>query len=248
MFEHLRFSVDDGVASIVLAHPGKLNVLSRKLLAELIEALDRAKADDARVVVLTAEGRAFSSGGDLSDPLTQAGKLGEILEEAYHPALLALLAMPMPVICGVAGMVVGGACGLALACDIVIAADDAQFDFAFARIGLVPDCGLAWLLPRAVGRNRARSILLRGLQIGAADALSMGMVQQVVVRDMMETAVGALARSLAAAPALGLGLAKQLITACEGLTFEEALAAERTAQDRAGRSDEFKTVFARIGG
>lgn len=244
MFDRLTFSIDDGIATIVLAHPEKLNVLSRALLAELVEALDLATAAQAHVVVLTAEGRAFSSGGDLSDPSTRAGELGTILAEAYHPALRALMAMPMPVICGVNGKAVGGGCGLALACDVVIAADDATFDFAFARIGLVPDCGLAWLLPRIVGRNRARSILLGGRIVGATEALAIGMVEQVVPQDMLATVLSTLARSFAARPGFATRLSKQLIEHRETISLEEALRAELVAQEEAGRSEEFKAILA----
>lgn len=244
MFSRLRFTVDDGVASIVLAHPEKLNVLSRELLADLIEAFGRARDAAARVVILSAEGRAFSSGGDLSDPLTRAGELAALLDEAYHPTQRALLALPMPVVCAVHGRVVGGACGLALACDVVIAAEDAMFDFAFARIGLTPDCGLPWLLPRIVGRNRARHILLGGRQVAAAEALSIGMVEQVVSNDALETATWALAHSLAAHPSFALSLSKQVMAQSEFLTFDDALKVEGEAQDRAGKSDDFKTLLA----
>lgn len=247
MYEPLTFMVDQGVATITLAHPEKLNVLSRELLAKLIAALERAKAAQAHVVVLTAEGRAFSSGGDLSDPSTRAGELGAILTDAYHPALRALMAMPMPVICGVNGKAVGGGCGLALACDVVIAADNASFDFAFARIGLVPDCGLAWLLPRIVGRNRARSILLDGRVVGAAEALSIGMVTQIVQQDGLAATLATLARSFVARPVLASRLSKQLIEKCETMTLEEALRAEAFAQDQAGRSEEFKAVLTAMG-
>jgi 2-(1,2-epoxy-1,2-dihydrophenyl)acetyl-CoA isomerase len=243
MFERLTFTVDDGVASIALAHPEKLNVLSRALLGELIDALERARAAQAHVVVLTAEGRAFSSGGDLSDPSTRAGELGAILTDAYHPALRALMAMPMPVICGVNGKAVGGGCGLVLACDMVIAADDASFDFAFARIGLVPDCGLAWLLPRIVGRNRARSILLGGRVVAAAEALAIGMVEQVVPQDALAATLATLARSFVARPVLASRLSKQLIGHGETASLEEALRAEAITQDEAGRSEEFKAIL-----
>jgi 2-(1,2-epoxy-1,2-dihydrophenyl)acetyl-CoA isomerase len=246
VFDRLTISIDDGIASIALAHPEKLNVLSRALLAELIEALDLAKAAQAYVVVLTAEGRAFSSGGDLSDRSTRAGELGTILAEAYHPALRALMAMPMPVICGVNGKAVGGGCGLALACDVVIAADEASFDFAFARIGLVPDCGLAWLLPRIVGRNRARSILLGGRIVGAAEALAIGMVEQVVPQDALATALSTLARSFLARPVFATRLSKELVGQSETMSLEEALRAETVAQDQAGRSPEFKALLAAI--
>lgn len=243
MFNRLRFTVDDGVASIVLAHPEKLNVLSRELLAELIEAFDQARAAKARAVVLSAEGRAFSSGGDLSDPSTHAGELATLLDDAYHPTLRALLALPMPVICAVNGRVVGGACGLVLACDLVIAAEDAVFDFAFARIGLVPDCGLPWLLPRIVGRNRARHILLGGRQVDAGQALSIGMVEQVVSLDALGSTTRAIAEGFAAHPAFALGLTKRLVAQSESLSLDEALTVESEAQDRAGKSDDFKALI-----
>jgi 2-(1,2-epoxy-1,2-dihydrophenyl)acetyl-CoA isomerase len=140
----------------------------------------------------------------------------------------------MPVICAVNGQIVGGACGLVLACDLVIAAEDAVFDFAFARIGLVPDCGLAWLLPQIVGRNRARHMLMGGRHVGAEQALAIGMVERVVSRDALASTAMAAAKGFAASPAFALGLTKRLRT----LTFEAA------AQDRAGKSDDFKALLA----
>lgn len=243
MFNRLRFTLDDGIASIVLAHPEKLNVLSRELLADLIEAFDRARSAGARVVILSAEGRAFSSGGDLSDPSTRAGELAALLGDAYHPTLRALLEMPMPVICAVNGRIVGGACGLALACDLVIAAEDAVFDFAFARIGLVPDCGLAWLLPQIVGRNRARHILLGGRHIGAEQALSIGMVERVVSLEALGSTAMAVAQGFAAHPAFALGLTKRLLAQSQSLSLADLLTAEAEAQDRAGKSADFKALL-----
>lgn len=247
MFNRLRFTIDDGIASIILAHPEKLNVLSRELLADLIEAFDRARAVSARVVVLSAEGRAFSSGGDLSDPLTHAGELAALLEDAYHPTLRALLDLPMPVICAVNGRVVGGACGLVLACDLVIAAEDTVFDFAFARIGLVPDCGLAWLLPRIVGRNRARHILLGARPIGAEQALGLGMVERVVSVEALRSTAFSVAQGIAAHPSFALSLTKQLLAQVDFSDLDASLAAEAEAQDRAGKSDDFKALLASMG-
>ncbi|HUD94962.1 enoyl-CoA hydratase/isomerase family protein [Sphingobium sp.] len=244
MFNRLRFTVDDGIASIVLAYPEKLNVLSRELLADLIEAFDRARAAAARAVVLSAEGRAFSSGGDLSDPSTRAGDLSALLEDVYHPTLRAMLDLPMPVICAVNGKVVGGACGLVLACDLVIAAEDAVFDFAFARIGLVPDCGLAWLLPRIVGRNRARHILLGARHIGAEQALALGMVERVVSVEVLASTALSVAHGIASQPSFALGLNKQLLVQADSSSLDASLAAEAEAQDRAGKSDDFKALLA----
>lgn len=244
MFNRLRFTVDDGIATIVLAHPEKLNVLSRELLADLIEAFDRAREASARAVVLSAEGRAFSSGGDLSDPSTRAGELAALLDDAYHPTLRAMLDLPMPVICAVNGKVVGGACGLVLACDLVIAAEDAVFDFAFARIGLVPDCGLAWLLPRIVGRNRARHILLGARHIGAEQALALGIVERVVSVEALAATALSVAQGIAAQPSFALSLNKQLLLQADASGFEALLAAESQAQDRAGKSDDFKALLA----
>lgn len=244
MFNRLRFTLDDGIASIVLAHPEKLNVLSRELLADLIEAFDRARAAAALAVVLSAEGPAFSSGGDLSDPSTRAGDLAALLHDAYHPTLRALLALPMPVICAVNGKVVGGACGLVLACDLVIAAEDAVFDFAFARIGLVPDCGLAWLLPRIIGRNRARHILLSTRPVGAEEALTIGMVERVVSVEALASTALSLAHGIAAQPSFALSLSKQLLVQADSSGLDAALTAEAEAQDRAGRSDGFKALLA----
>ena len=243
MFNRLRFTVDDGIASIVLAHPEKLNVLSRELLAELIKAFDRARAVEARAVIISAEGRAFSSGGDLSDPSTRAGDLAALLDDAYHPTLRALVELPMPVICAVNGRVVGGACGLVLACDQVVAAEDTVFDFAFARIGLVPDCGLAWLLPQIVGRNRARHILLGGRQVSAEQAFAIGMVETVVPLDALGSTAMVAARAFAAYPAFALGLTKRLLTSAASLTLDGTLTFESAAQDRAGKSDDFKALL-----
>jgi 2-(1,2-epoxy-1,2-dihydrophenyl)acetyl-CoA isomerase len=245
-FERIEWALEDGVARVTLAQPAKLNVLSRALLAELRQAFDQVEAAGARALVIDARGKAFSSGGDLADPMTRDGELGVLLEEHYHPALLRLLALPCLTLCAVDGLCVGGACGLTAACDMTFATERARFSFPFAEIGLVPDCSLAWLLPRIVGRAQARRLLLLGETIDGAEALRIGLVSRLVAPvELPATLAETLDRIRALDPAALAG-AKRLLREAEDGGLQETLSLERRLQQAAGRSARFGATLERL--
>jgi len=245
-WEHIRFGITDGVARLTLARPEKRNVLSRALLAEIGDALDRAENSSARLLVLDAEGKVFSSGGDLADPMTHAGDLGALLEDHYHPVLRRLIGLPLPTLCVVNGLVVGGACGLALACDMVVATERARFSFPFAQIGLIPDCGLNWLLPRAVGRIRARGLLLFGETIDGEEAYRIGMASRYVESASLSSFLSAFIENVTALDPAAITAAKHAAALAETQSLDQSLATERAFQHRAGRSARFVATLARL--
>jgi len=206
-FENIAFSIEAGVARLRLDRPAFLNALSRPLLAEFREALDRiAASSEARVLVLSGEGRAFSSGADLSAGSSPAGSAdfdaGAVLEDYYNPIMERMFALPVPVVAALHGPVVGAACMLALAADIVVASRSAYFLQAFVNIGLVPDAGSSWWLPRLAGVGRASAMMPLGERIPAEQAAAWGMIYAVVADDELEARAEAIAGKLAIGPTI----------------------------------------------
>lgn len=232
------------VARLVLARPEVLNALNRPMLAQLIVALDDLRdRGEARVLVLSGEGRCFCSGADMSggafDPTAPGYDAGEVLEHYYNPLIERLSSLPIPVIASVHGAVAGAGCMLALAADFVIAARSAFFLQAFINVGLVPDAGSLWLLPRLVGRSRAMSMMMLGERIAAETAHQWGVVHAVVEDAEREAVTASLASRLAAGPTLAYGLIRRGVRAAAGLGLSDALALEREAQRTAGASADF---------
>jgi 2-(1,2-epoxy-1,2-dihydrophenyl)acetyl-CoA isomerase len=184
-FETIEFRVDGEVAWLTLNRPERLNAFCRPMLAEIAEALDQAAAEPAlRALIVTGAERAFSAGQDLTEPAIAtedpAAAVAESLDLFYHPVLERLHALKLPVVAAVNGIAAGAGANFALNCDIVIAAASASFIQAFTRIGLVPDCGGTWLLPRLVGPARARALMLLAEPLGAADAEAWGLIYKAV--------------------------------------------------------------------
>lgn len=242
--QHIRFSIEQGIARLTLACPEKRNVLSRQLLAEIRDALYRVENEQVALLILAAEGAAFSSGGDLSDPMTRAGQLADLLKDHYHPILRRLTSLSCPTVCLVDGMVVGGACGFILACDMVIATEKAQFVFPFGQIGLVPDCGLSWLLPRIVGPIHAKRLLIFGETLDSAGAFQIGMVSHQVEAANLAAHVAALIDRVTDLDRDALVAAKRNAILAETGSFAQALATECAVQHRAGQSARFKASLA----
>lgn len=244
-FENISFSIDAGVARLRLNRPASLNALSRPLLGEFREALDHvAASSDARVLVLSGEGRGFSSGADLSAGSSPVGSpnfdAGAVLEDHYNPIMERLFALPVPVVAALHGPVVGAACMLALAADVVVASRSAYFLQAFVNIGLVPDAGSSWWLPRLVGVGRASAMMLLGERIPAEKAAEWGMIYEVVEDDDLEARAEAIVAKFAAGPTIAYQLVRQAIR--DGLTsdFRAALERERRDQRTAGNSRDFR--------
>jgi 2-(1,2-epoxy-1,2-dihydrophenyl)acetyl-CoA isomerase len=236
------------VRTLTLNRPQALNSFTTEMHAELRAALDEAAADaTVRAVVITGAGRGFCAGQDLSDPaiapdLTPGAEpkdIGALIEACYRPLALRLRSMPVPVVAAVNGVAAGAGANLALNCDIVIAARSASFIQAFSKIGLVPDCGGTWLLPRLVGRPRAMALAMTGDKLSAVDAERLGMIWQVVDDADLLAQARALAERLAAMPSKALVATRQALDASQGLTLSDALTLEAHMQGELGRAHDF---------
>jgi 2-(1,2-epoxy-1,2-dihydrophenyl)acetyl-CoA isomerase len=237
-YEAIRYELGDGVATITLARPESLNALNGTMRAELLAAVKAAGRDEAvRAVVITGEGRGFCSGADLRGGSSER-EYRRVLTDEYNPLITALRDMPRPAIAAVNGVAAGAGMSLALACDLVYAADDARFILAFGRIGLVPDSGLTRTLVRALGRHRAAALVFSGEPLGAAEAQAAGLVNGVVPPDQLAATAYAAAATLAAAPTRAIALAKRAINHAEDALLSESLAMEAALQELAGRSED----------
>ena len=233
------------VRVLTLNRPAALNSFTQAMHAELRAALDGAAADEAvRAVLITGAGRGFCAGQDLNDPGMAAGADGKpdiaaVIEQNYRPLALRLHAMPVPVVCAVNGVAAGAGANFAFCCDIVLAASSASFIQAFAKIGLIPDCGGTWLLPRLVGRSRALALALTGDKLSAADAERFGLIWQVVDGAELMSQALALAEKLAALPSKALAATRQALDASQALSLADALALEASVQGELGRAHDF---------
>lgn len=237
-YETLLAERDDGVDTLTLNRPDALNALNSQMRRELLAALNAARRDESvRAVVITGAGRGFCAGADLRGGSTERD-FRRVLSNEYSPLIEAIRSLPKPVIASVNGVAAGAGVSLALAADVVVAAEGARFVPAFARIGLVPDSGLARIMVRALGRHRAFEILMGERQLGAVEAHELGLVAAVVPDDQLADATRALAHRLAAGPTRGIGLTKRLLNASEDASLADALAAEAALQELAGRTDD----------
>lgn len=242
--EHIQIEREGAVLALTLNRPDVLNSFNRKMAVELRTAILGA-ADDrsVRAVFLTGAGRAFSAGQDLGDASATPGEemdLGEIVRESFNPIIRALRKIEKPVVCAVNGVAAGAGANLALACDVVYASTEASFIQSFSKIGLIPDSGGTFFLPRIAGFGRASAMMLLGSRISAAMAADFGMVFQVVEpQELRETAMLA-ARTLSEMPTRGLGLTKRALNNSYGRAFEEQLNFEEELQREAGRTRDFK--------
>jgi 2-(1,2-epoxy-1,2-dihydrophenyl)acetyl-CoA isomerase len=244
-FKHIRLEQSPAsVATITLDRPDSLNALSLDLLDELRAAVDGLPGRGARCLLLTGEGRGFSSGADLAGGGGLPMDAGLALEKHYNPLIEGLFALPIPFVAAVNGPAAGAGCSLALAADIVIAARPAYFLQAFVNIGLIPDAGATWLLPRLAGRARAMEMMMLGERISADQALEWGMISRVVEGEDLASEAVALATRLAQGPTLAYALIRRLAREAGHLPLGDALAAERVAQRQAGATEDFKHAVA----
>jgi 2-(1,2-epoxy-1,2-dihydrophenyl)acetyl-CoA isomerase len=227
------------VARIVLNRPDRLNALTAEMAEQLLEALRRAGEPHLRAVLLTGAGRGFCSGTDLKDNFGSASPPTEItLRRDRHPALLALQALPKPVVCAVNGVAAGIGAGLALACDLVVAARGATFNLAFTRIGLGPDGGSSWLLVHAIGRARALRAMLLAEAIDGETAAAWGLVAACVADDELGAYADALAARLAAGPTVAFAAVKETANAAAG-SYAAQLELEARLQGAVSRTADF---------
>ncbi len=243
-FETILFESGDGVARLTLNRPDRLNSFTVHMHDEVSRALEQVGKSDARVLVLSGAGRGFCAGQDLSDRAVAPGgegvDLGESLEKRYNPLIRRITSLELPVICAVNGVAAGAGANIALACDIVIAARSAKFIQSFANIGLVPDSGGTWILPRLAGQARALGLALTGEPLTAGRAEAWGMIWKCVDDDKLASEVDALAAKFASAPTRGLALTKKLIRESGSRTSEQQLDIERDAQRTLGRTNDYK--------
>ena len=239
--ESITLAVADGIARITLNRPDRLNSFTRAMHGELREALD--DLGDARVVIITGAGRGFCAGQDLNDRAVEPGEavdLGESVEESWNPLIRRLAALPQPVIARVNGVAAGAGANIALACDLVVAAKSAKFIQSFAALGLIPDSGGSWHLPRLVGQARALGLALTGEPLPAEKAAEWGLVWKCVEDDALDAEVDALAARLAALPPLGLAAIKAIIRTTGTRTLDQELDLQRDEMRRLGFTADYR--------
>jgi 2-(1,2-epoxy-1,2-dihydrophenyl)acetyl-CoA isomerase len=239
----VTYAAEAGVATLTMNRPQVLNALDDSLLGGLREGLARAKADaTVRAVLLTGAGRGFCSGADLAAGSAIQGPrdVAQSLRERYHPIILAMRQFPKPIVGAVNGVAAGAGMSVALACDIVLAGQSASFLQAFTRIGLVPDCGSTWFLPRMAGDVRARAMVMLAEKISAADALQYGLVWKVYPDDQLMAEARATAQKMAVMPTRAHDLIKQALAVSSGNGLGEQLEVEALMQGQAIATEDHK--------
>ncbi|NJM25399.1 MAG: 2-(1,2-epoxy-1,2-dihydrophenyl)acetyl-CoA isomerase [Bacteroidia bacterium] len=241
MYQYLKYDLAGGVATITLNRPEVYNALNDEITFELQAALKAvAKDDHVRVVVLTGEGKAFCSGQDLkAAPAGEKRSFLDSLHKRYNPIIRAMRSLPKPVLCRLNGVAAGAGCSLALACDMIIAAEEATLIEVFINIGLVPDSGSSYFLPRLTSMARAFEMCAMGSRIKAADAAAMGLVNKVVPAAELDAAVNQYTQYFANAPTKAIGLIKKMLQRAATSTLDEALDYEAYCQEIAGSTHDY---------
>jgi 2-(1,2-epoxy-1,2-dihydrophenyl)acetyl-CoA isomerase len=242
-YDTITVGTDQGLATLTLNAPDKLNAVSRKMIAELKDCWETLAADaSVRAVLLTGAGRGFCAGADLSDPDRgkESGDSGSALDKFFNPVIRLMRSVPKPIVAAVNGPAAGVGMSFALAADIAIAAKSASFLQAFARIGLLPDGGSTWFLPRTVGDARARALTMLAPQIKAEQAKEWGLIWDVVEDAELMPKATELARRLADGPTLSLARIKEAMNRANGNDLSAQLDLERDFQRELGRSEDFR--------
>lgn len=245
-YETITLDMRGTVGVITLNRPDSLNALNTQVGQEFLAAVAEARGNGARAMIVTGAGRAFCAGGDLREMRKIAEREGKV--EAFFDEPLRLLndcillirRSPLPFLAAVNGAASGGGCNLALACDLVVASESARFNQAFIKIGLVPDCGGTFILPRLVGWKRATELMMTGDVISASRALEMGMINAVVPDDELSSAALAMAEKLAQAPTAAIGWIKELLELSATNDYGGQLELERKAQIQSGQTKDFR--------
>ncbi|MEN9993523.1 MAG: hypothetical protein RL762_180 [Bacteroidota bacterium] len=233
---------EEGVLTLTLNRPTVFNSFNRSMALQLQAELDRCSSDDKiRVVVLTGEGKAFCAGQDLSEATDPEGPaLQQIVAEHYNPIILKIRALEKPVIAAVNGVAAGAGANIALACDIVLAKESASFIQAFSKIGLIPDSGGTFILPRLVGLQKATALMMTGEKVMAKDAEQMNMIYKAVADEDFSATIAKLASQMAQMPTKGLGLTKRALNLSLNNSLENQLKIEEVLQTEAGQTHDFK--------
>ncbi len=242
-YETILCNVADGVATITLNRPDRLNALTHQMFDELQDALSKVESDPAqRAVVLTGAGRGFCAGADLKAALEAEDGEGpeNDLETHYNPLVKRLQTIDVPVIGAINGVAAGAGCSVALSCDIVLAGRSASFLQAFARIGLIPDAGSTWMMPRLIGRARAKGLAMLADNLPAETAADWGMIWKVVDDDALQAEAGTLARNLAQGPTAVFAKMKHAFNASMDNSLDDQLALEAKLQNEAAQSHDYK--------
>jgi 2-(1,2-epoxy-1,2-dihydrophenyl)acetyl-CoA isomerase len=234
-FENIQYTVNEAVATVTLFRPERFNALSRGLLTDIKTAMDKADADpEVRAVILTGSGsKAFCAGADLKDAFMhkEALRPSESLDQFYHPAIKKIRTMEKPVICAVNGLAVGAGASLCMAADYIIAADTASFSVLFVKIGLVPDSGINYMLPRTVGIHKAFELFSTGKSISAQEAKDLGIYNEVVPAELLTSRANELAQFYCNMPTKTIGLIKKLLNSSSHASLDQILALEAEYQD-----------------
>ena len=246
MFETVDYQLNENVAVVKMNRPEALNALSLQLSKDLRSAFEKAIEDKARAIVLTGSGRAFCAGGDLREMHSMWEKEGRIeafLEEpleALHDVIKLMRETPIPFIAAINGVCAGAGSNFALACDLIFAAEEASFNEAFIRIGLSPDCGGSFFLPRAVGNKLAAEMFMTGSTISAQRALEIGMINRVAPLESLEQETLMMAKKLSMAPTAVVGRIKKMLNATFSNDLDAQLKLEHELQLESGKSNDFK--------
>ena len=239
-YSDITFDLNDNLAVVTLNRPDKLNSTTRNMHAELRAAFDEIEMSGARAVLLTGAGRAFCAGQDLADlRMDGPAEILELLEQDFNPLVSRIRNLPMPVVCAVNGVAAGAGANLALACDIILAARSASFLQAFARIGLIPDAGGTWTLPRQVGEARAKGLAMLAEPLAAEKAHAWGLIWQVCDDDKLIAEATAMASRLSRQPTKAFALIKQAINASASHGLDAHLAVEASLQAQAAASHDY---------
>jgi 2-(1,2-epoxy-1,2-dihydrophenyl)acetyl-CoA isomerase len=242
MYEFLKYQKAGGVATITFNRPEVYNALNDGITYELQAALKAASKDsEIRVVVLTGEGKAFCSGQDLKASAEDPDRsFSDSLHKRYNPIVRAIRNMPKPVICRLNGVAAGAGCSFALACDLIVASNDAKLIEVFVNIGLVLDSGSSYFLPRLVGSSRAFEMATMGTRISGKEAESLGIVTKAVAAEELDSAVKSYTDYYSKAPTKAIGMMKKMLNKSQSATLDEMLEYEAYCQDIAGASNDYK--------
>lgn len=239
--ENILFEIQSGVAKITLNRPDKLNSFNRAMSLELISALEQAEGDDSvRAILLTGAGRGFCAGQDLSEAVgDDAYEIEDIIEKQYNPIVKLLRRIEKPIVCAVNGVAAGAGANIAFACDITIASSEAKFIQSFAAIGLIPDSGGTFYLPRMVGMQNAAALMMTGDKVTADRAKELGLIYDTAPAEKLMENTTELAQKLALMPTKGIGLTKRALNESMSNSFDEQLSLEQKLQKEASESYDY---------